>query len=64
MHRALLATGRVSWLGESATVFPVRMVGDEMTRTLNRLRGLLQFPARTVVAEPQAVVSGSAPITA
>jgi uncharacterized protein len=64
VHRALLATGRVSWLGESATVFPVRIVGDEMTRTLNRLRGLLQFPARTVVAEPQVVVTGSAPITA
>jgi hypothetical protein len=64
VHRALLATGRVSWLGESATVSPVRIVGDEMTRTLNRLRGLLQFPARAVAAEPQVPVSGSAPITA
>ena len=55
VHRALLATGRVSWLGEAAPNVAVRAVGDEMTRTLNRLRGLLQFPPRpAVAASPQA----------
>lgn len=51
VHRALLATGRVSWLGEAARAGALRVVGDEMTRTLNRLRGLLSFPPRPAVAE-------------
>ena len=51
VHRALLATGRVSWLGEQARAGTLRVVGDEMTRTLNRLRGLVSFPPRPVVGE-------------
>lgn len=50
VHRALLAAGKVSWLGEPAPVPTMRLVGDEMTRTLNRLRGLLSFMPRPVVA--------------
>ena len=46
VHRALLAAGKVAWLGEEAPAATMRLVGDEMTRTLNRLRGLLSFPAR------------------
>ena len=46
VHQALLAAGKVSWLGEPAPAAKMRLVGDEMTRTLNRLRGLLSFPAR------------------
>jgi hypothetical protein len=51
VHRALLATGRVSWAGEPARGGAMRVVGDEMTRTLNRLRGLLSFPPRPAVAD-------------
>ena len=64
VHRALLATGRVSWLGEPPAVSSVRIVGDEMTRTLNRLRGLLQFPARPAVAGSQISVGDTAAATA
>jgi mitochondrial fission protein ELM1 len=46
VHRALLATGRVSWLGDRLPSGGVRIVGDEMTRTLNRLRGLLNVTGR------------------
>jgi hypothetical protein len=52
VHRALLATGRVTWAGEETVVGTVRTVSDEMTRTLNRLRGLLSFPQRPAVADP------------
>jgi mitochondrial fission protein ELM1 len=51
VHRALLATGRVTWAGDEIAVGSVRTVGDEMTRTLNRLRGLLSFPQRAAVAD-------------
>ena len=51
VHAALLATGRVSWLGDSEPTGAVRFVGDEMTRTLNRLRGLLSVPQRPAIAE-------------
>lgn len=51
VHRALLATGRVTWSGEPARAGTLRVVGDEMTRTLNRLRGLLSFPPRQAAAE-------------
>jgi mitochondrial fission protein ELM1 len=50
VHRALLAAGKVSWLGSPAEEVSMRLVGDEMTRTLNRLRGLLSFPARAVAS--------------
>ena len=50
VHRALLAAGKVSWLGEPASAPTMRLVGDEMTRTLNRLRGLLSFTPRAAVA--------------
>ena len=54
VHRALLATGRVSWLGEPAACRgALRVVGDEMTRTLNRLRGLLQLHRRGRDAQPR-----------
>ena len=46
VHRALLATGRVSWLGTPPRRATMALVGDEMTRTLNRLRGLVSFPSR------------------
>ena len=51
VHRALLATGRVTWSGEDGPAGTLRIVGDEMTRTLNRLRGLLSFPPRPAVAD-------------
>lgn len=51
VHQALLATGRVTWAGEPARAGTMRVVGDEMTRTLNRLRGLLSFPPRPAVAD-------------
>ncbi len=51
VHRALLATGRVSWTGEQLAAGAVATFGDEMTRTLNRLRGLLSFSQRPAVAE-------------
>ena len=51
VHRALLATGRVTWSGEQTRAGTMRVVGDEMTRTLNRLRGLLSFPPRPAVAD-------------
>ncbi len=51
VHQALLATGRVTWSGEEVRPDTLRVVGDEMTRTLNRLRGLLSFPPRPAVAE-------------
>ena len=51
VHRALLATGRVSLAGEQARAGTLRVVGDEMTRTLNRLRGLLSFPPQPAVAQ-------------
>lgn len=54
VHQALLAAGKVSWLGESAPVARMRLVGDEMTRTLNRLRGLLSFPARAAAVATRA----------
>ena len=46
VHRALLVTGRVSWLGDRLPSGSLRIVGDEMTRTLNRLRGLLNGAGR------------------
>ena len=56
VHRALLATGRVGWLGDDLPSKAMRQVGDEMTRTLNRLRGLLQVqPAGRVQLEPGAL---------
>ena len=64
VHQALLATGRVSWLGERRAQSSVRIVGDEMTRTLNRVRGLLQFPARPATAGSQLPVGNSAIATA
>ena len=51
VHRALLATGRITWLGEAMPAPTMRFVGDEMTRTLNRLRGLLTVPPRPAVAD-------------
>ncbi len=58
VHRALLATGRVSWLGDSAPAISMRFVGDEMTRSLNRLRGLLQLqPAPQRVVQPDGIAS-------
>ena len=42
VHRALLAAGRVSWLGEPVARTQVRLAGNEMTRTLNRVRDLLR----------------------
>ncbi len=39
------------WSGEEVRLDTLRFVGDEMTRTLNRLRGLLSFPPRPAVAE-------------
>jgi uncharacterized protein len=67
VHRALLATGRASWIGEQprAGAAAVRVVGDEMTRTLNRLRGLLSFPARPggvegpLLPEPELVAASA-----
>jgi mitochondrial fission protein ELM1 len=50
VHRALLAAGKVAWLGAPAPAATMRLVGDEMTRTLNRLRGLLNFPARAAAS--------------
>ena len=52
VHRSLLATGRVSWLGDLTPAVPMRQVGDEMTRTVNRLRGLMQVqPAGRMAAQ-------------
>ena len=42
VHRALLAAGRVSWLGEPLPQTSLRSAGSEMTRTVNRLRDLLR----------------------
>jgi len=42
VHRALLAAGRVSWLGEPSAEQSLRLAGSEMTRTVNRLRDLLR----------------------
>jgi hypothetical protein len=44
----LLATGRVSWLGEPLAKSTAPAVGHEMTRTLNRVRDLLRAPAAAV----------------
>lgn len=56
VHRALLATGRVGWLGDELSSKSMRQVGDEMTRSLNRLRGLLQAqPAGRLQIEPGAL---------
>ncbi len=55
VHRALLVTGRVSWLGDRLPSGNLRVVGDEMTRTLNRLRGLLNITSRRD-AQPSADV--------
>jgi mitochondrial fission protein ELM1 len=60
VHRALLATGRVTWTGEETRQSTLRVVGDEMTRTLNRLRGLLSFPPRPVATEGVPVPVGLA----
>lgn len=57
VHQALLATGRVTWLGEPAQRVTMRLMGDEMTRTLNRLRGLLSFPPRAMAAEGPRVLA-------
>jgi mitochondrial fission protein ELM1 len=58
VHRALLVTGRVSWLGDRLPSGSLRLVGDEMTRTLNRLRGLLNVAGRRT-PPPSAEVEGS-----
>ncbi|MGD9507806.1 MAG: mitochondrial fission ELM1 family protein [Geminicoccaceae bacterium] len=60
VHRALLAAGKISWLGAPAQEATMRLMGDEMTRTLNRLRGLLSFPARAVGVERVEVVQTDA----
>jgi hypothetical protein len=60
VHQALLATGRVTWIGEEAGLGKVRTVGDEMTRTLNRLRGLLALPQ----PQPRPTVADSSSLPA
>ena len=47
----------MSWLGDRLPSGTMRMVGDEMTRTLNRLRGLLTVTGRRD-AQPSADVDG------
>lgn len=42
VHRALLAAGRVSWLGEPLAAAALPLAGSEMTRTVNRIRDLLR----------------------
>jgi hypothetical protein len=58
VHRALLATGRVSWLGDMTPAVPMRQVGDEMTRTVNRLRGLMQGQLAGRMAVPADMGTG------
>jgi hypothetical protein len=48
VHRALLAAGRVSWLGEPLPQNSLRLAGNELTRTVNRLRDLLRDQAAPV----------------
>ncbi len=48
VHRALLAAGRVSWLGEPLPQASLRLAGNELTRTVNRLRDLLRAQAAPV----------------
>ena len=43
VHRALLATGRVSWLGEPPARCPPCASSATRCTSLNRLRGLLSF---------------------
>lgn len=42
VHRTLLAAGRVSWLGEPPALAPLPSAGNELTRTVNRVRDLLR----------------------
>ena len=61
VHRALLAAGRVSWIGEPLAASSLRLAGSEMTRTLNRLRDLLrERPASVVPRDAQG--TGGAPV--
>lgn len=61
VHRALLAAGRVSWIGEPLAASSLRLAGSEMTRTLNRLRDLLrERPASVVPRNAQG--TGGAPV--
>ena len=46
---------------EAATM---RLMGDEMTRTLNRLRGLLSFPARAAASVERVDVAQTEPVAA
>lgn len=60
VHRALLAAGRVTWLGEPVATTPLPTAGSELTRTVNRVRDLLrsrdQRPA--TAAAPVRVLDG------
>lgn len=56
VHRALLAAGRVSWLGEPLARTHVRLAGNEMTRTLNRVRDLLRM------REPETALAPRPPV--
>jgi hypothetical protein len=67
VHRALLAAGRVSWLGEPLAERSLRLAGSEMTRTVNRVRDLMResgpVPARRrergVAALPSSLAEAS-----
>jgi hypothetical protein len=60
VHRALLATGRVSWFGEPLPAAGVRLAGDETTRTANRVHGLADGALRRAPQPTAARAAGSA----
>lgn len=64
VHRALIAAGRVSWLGEPLAGVTLRSAGSEMTRTVNRVRDLLRTePSRSAAPTARdgfAVLTGPA----
>ena len=57
VHRALLATGRVSWFGEPLPAPGVRLANDETTRTANRVHGLVGGALRRARQQPVAASS-------
>jgi uncharacterized protein len=63
VHRALLATGRVSWFGEPLPAAGVRLAGDETTRTANRVHGLVDGALRRA-RQPTPRAAGSADLRA